>query len=66
MKSIIIIFSGLFISILTYSQETEQKKSNVRFGLLIEQRITPVYLSGYLDLMTENNIITPVFYSEDE
>lgn len=66
MKTIIIIILGLIFNFLSYSQETEMKKSNVRFGLFIEQRITPIYLSGYLGLMTEKDILTPVFYSEDE
>lgn len=63
MKKLQLILVGIILAFNTFSQNPATEKKRIGFGVSLEQRITPVYLSGVHNYL--ENRITPVFYEED-
>ena len=66
MKKIGISILGLFITLSSFSKSSDSNQEKLRFGIVLEQRITPIYISGFQGLMNEEDFITPIFYAQDE
>lgn len=66
MKTITITILALFLFSTVFSQDQETRWEKIKFNVFTEYRITPVYLDGYLGLLTGNDILKPTFYAQDE
>ncbi len=65
MKKLQLTLVGIILAFNTFSQSSATEKKRISFGVSLEQRITPVYLSKVHNSLVGENIITPVFYEED-